>query len=127
MRLQGLSFAPLDLPTARLVLLTDASFASAEGIKSQLVYLPLLIDASGTANVIYFGSNMCQRIARSVMEAEVQALVLGFDYAFYVKDHVDALLGRRLDLEAMNDSRSVFNVIAKDEKTTERRWHIDVL
>lgn len=44
---QGLNFVPLDLDTARLVLLTDTSFANAEGLKSQLGYILLMIDDEG--------------------------------------------------------------------------------
>ena len=123
---QGLHYVPLNLNTARLVLITDASFANAEGLKSQLGYLILMADKNGNCNVLHYGSNKCQRVARSVMAAEIQALTLGFDYAFIVKDLVDEILGRQLRIEAMIDSKTVFNVVAKEGKTTERRLQIDI-
>ena len=124
---QGLNFVKLDIDTIRLVLLTDASFANAEGMKSQLGYLVLMVDGNGNCNIVHYGSNRCQRVARSVMAAELQALVLGFDYAFVIKDLVEEILGRHVKVEVMVDSKTTFNVVAKDGKTTERRLQIDVL
>ena len=124
---QGLNYVPIDLKTARLVLMTDASFANAEGMKSQLGYVIAMVDDKGRCNIIHYGSNKCRRIARSVMAAEVMALVLGYDVAFVVKDLVEEILGREIKLEVMIDSRTVFNVIAKDGQTVEKRLQIDVL
>ena len=124
---QGLDFVALDLKTVRLVLMTDASFANAEGMKSQLGYLILMVDAAGNCNIVHYGSNRCKRVVRSVMAAEVQALVLGFDFSFVVKDLIEELLGREIKLEAMVDSKTVFDVIARDSQTAERRLQIDVL
>ena len=124
---QGLTFVPLNLETMRLVLMTDASFANAQGMKRQLGYLIMLVDDEGNCNIVHYGSNRCKRVARSVMAAEIQALVLGFDYAYVVKDLIEEILGRTIMLDAMVDSKTVFDVIAKDAKTTERRLQIDVI
>lgn len=87
----------------------------------------MMVDDENNCNIVHFGSNKCKRIARSVMAAEVQALVLGFDYAFIVKDLIEEIIGRSIRLEALIDSKTVFNVIAKDGQTAERRLQIDVL
>lgn len=60
------------------------------------------------------------------MAAEVQVLVLGFDYVFLVKDFVKEILGKALESEAFKDSRSVFNAIANNGKAIERHLPIDV-
>ena len=124
---QGLDFIKLNLESARIVLATDASFANTADLKSQLGYFIMLVDDKQRCNVLHYGSNKCQRIARSVMAAEIQALMLGFDYAFYVRDLLEEILGRSFKIEAMIDSKTVFNVVAKDGKTTERRLQIDIL
>lgn len=59
------------------------------------------------------------------MEAEVQELILGFDNAFLVKDLVDEIIGGCMNIEAMLDSKKVFNVVAKDGKT-ELRLQIEM-
>lgn len=62
-----------------------------------------------------------------IMAAGIQALDLGLDYAFLVKDIVNEILGTSIQLKGIIDSKTVLNVVAKDGKTTERRLHIDVL
>lgn len=111
----------------RFVLMTDSPFANAEGLNSQLGYLILVADRKNNCNILYYGSNKCKRIARYVMAAEIQAFVLGFDYAYAVKNFVKEIIGRTIQLEAMIDSKTVFNVIEKDGQTAERRLQIDVL
>lgn len=105
----------------------DAFFANAEKMESQPGYPFQMVDESRALSVIDFGSNKWQLIARSVMAAEVPALVLGLYYAFHVKDRVNELLGRPLEFDSMIDSRSVLNVIAKDGETTQRLLQIFVL
>lgn len=62
-----------------------------------------------------------------MMATEIQDLGLGFDYAFLVKNFIEELLGRKILQEAMLDSKNVFNVVAKDGKTADRRLQIDFL
>ena len=123
----GLTYVKLNMEEIKIVVLTDASFANAEGLKSQLGYLILLVDDTGRCNVLHYGSNRCRRIARSVMAAEIQALILGFDYAYLIKDQLDEILGRDVKIEAVVDSKTTFNVVAKEGKTTERRLQIDIM
>lgn len=124
---QGLNFVPLNLDNVRLVVVTDASFANAPGSKSQLGYIIMMVDDDNNSNIIHYGSNRCSRIARSVMAAELHALTLGFDYAFVIKDLLEDILGRKIKIEALIDSKTVFNVITKEGSTTERRLQIDIL
>lgn len=61
------------------------------------------------------------------MAAEIQALVIGFKYAFMVKELVAKIIGRKIKIEAMPDSKTDFNVVAKYGQTTERRLQIECL
>lgn len=114
------------MKTARIVLLTDASFANTREMKSHLGFLVLMMDNDGGANIIHYGSNWCKRVTRNVMESEIHALVLGFDYAYIIKDMVRDITGMNMPIEAIVDSRTVFDVIEKDGLTTERRLQIDI-
>lgn len=96
-------------------------------MKTQLGYTLFMVDDSGRCNIVHYGRNRCQRFSRSVMDAEVQALVLGFDYSYVVKDLIEELMGRKLRLEALVDRKTLYTVIAKDATTAQRRFHIDVL
>lgn len=124
---QGLSFVPLDLTTMRLLLVTDASFANTDNAKSQLGYVILMVDKRGRSNIVHYVPNKSKRVARSVLAAEMHGLSLGFDYAYTIKTLLEEILKRAVDMEALVGSKTLFNVIAKDAATTERRLQIDAL
>lgn len=49
----------------------------------------MMVDKHENCNIFHYGSNKSKRIARSVMDPEIQKLVLGFDFAYVVKDLVE--------------------------------------
>lgn len=55
------------------------------------------------------------------MDREVHALNLAFDYAFIIHDLLHDILKRSIRIDSYVDSKSVFDIIAKDGCTTERR------
>lgn len=67
-----LRFVCLDLASAKMVHLTDASFSIAKGFKYQLGYTVALVDKIGRAKIVHYGSNRCLPVSRRVMVAEVQ-------------------------------------------------------
>lgn len=95
-------------------------------MRSQLGFLILLCDEKGNCNVLHYGSSKCKRVTRSVMAAEIHALSYGFDCAIITKSIIEELVQRSLPLHAYVDSKTLFNVIAKDASTTEKRLQIDV-
>ena len=122
----GLSFCPLNLDKTKLIIISDAAFGNARGLRSQLGYLILLVDDTGAANIIHYASNRCKRVTRSVLAAEVHGLVLAFDHSFIIQDMIKEILGRTLDVEAYVDSKTLFDVVAKNSNTTEKRLQIDI-
>lgn len=86
-----------------------------------------LADERRKGNVVHYGSSRCHRVTRSVMAAEVHALVLAFDFGYIIRDATEQLLDRRIEMEAFVDSRTLFNVVAKNGSTTERRLQIDIM
>lgn len=95
------------------MLLANTSFANARDYRSQLGYLILKVNCDNNCNIVHFGSNRCKRIARSVMPVELFALVLTFEHAFVIQDLLHDITGRCFPLEALLDSKTVFDVIAK--------------
>ena len=121
----ALNFPKLDVSDLRIVLLSDAAFANAEKCNSQTGFVILLVDKHDTASIVHYGSSKCTRVARSVMAAELLALVFGFDHAFVVQYLVKELLGRLIPIDIYIDSRTAFNCVGKDANTTEKRLQID--
>lgn len=54
------------------------------------------------------------------------ALVHGFDDAYMVREMLEKSLSCEISFEAFVDSRTLFNIIAKDGGAVERRLPIDV-
>ena len=105
---------------------TDSSFGNTADLSSQIGYIVLLVDSTGRANILHYGSKRCRRVTRSVMAAELLSLVTGFDQAYTVRHIMEEILGRKLDLDAYVDSRTTFNCVAKSASTLEKRLQIDV-
>lgn len=109
------------------MLVTDASFANARSLKSQLGYIILMVDDEDNCNVVHYGSNRCRRVVQIVMVAELFALILGFDYALVVRDILEDMTGRVFPIETLVDSKTVFEIVAKQAQTTEKRLKIDAV
>lgn len=60
------------------------------------------------------------------MTSEVYALILGFGNVFAIRDMLEHMLGREVDIEAFQDSKTLFHLIAKKSRTIEWRLQIDV-
>lgn len=63
---------------------------------------------------------------RSVLTSEIHSLVLGFVVAYAIQHTMTEILGRNLYIEAYVDSQSVFEVMAKQQKTVEKRLKSDI-
>lgn len=122
---EALHFVPLDEDSLRVVVVTDAAFANAEGFRSQLGFVILLVDKYNCANIVHYGSLRSPRVTRSVMAAELIALVVGFDHAFWVRKMVSEILGRRAEIMAAVDSKTVFDTVMRLSSTLEKRLQID--
>jgi len=116
----------LDRTSLRVVLFTDASFGNTSDLSSQTGFVIALVDGNDNANIIHYGSKKCRRVTRSVMAAEILALVTGFDHAFIVKHAILELLDISVPIDAFIDSRTTFNCVAKNASTIEKRLQIDV-
>lgn len=125
-RTQVLEFFNINMESAGIFFLTDGYFVNVRDMKSQLVLLILMMDASDKANILHYCSNRCRRVTRSVMTSEIQALAFGFDYYFFIRDMVDYITERELPIEACIDSCSVLKSIEKDGRTTEGSLQIDI-
>ncbi len=120
----GLDFVRLDIDSLYLVAFTDAAFANAPGCRSQLGFVVAAMNTSGAANIVHYGSSRCRRVARSVVRAELLALMEGFDVAFTVKHAMREIHQRDVPLDIFTDSRTVFNIVAKDASSLEKRLQI---
>lgn len=91
----GLKYKPLNMESIRMELINDASFGNDRNFKSQLGYLVLLEQDTGTEHIIHYARNRCKIVKRSVLAAEVHALMLEFDFAYLLRDLTSGTWQRR--------------------------------
>lgn len=65
-------------------------------------------------------------VRKSVLAAELFALVDGFDIEFSTSHQTSQMVGRKVDLVLYNDWQSLYVLSISLAQTTERRLHIDL-
>lgn len=70
---------------------------------------------------------MCDHITRSVMAAEVHAMMHAVDVGMIVEDALNELLNRSREMETFVNRQTIFNVVTKHSNTVDIRLQIDVL
>lgn len=80
-------------------------------MKIQLGHTITMVVDNKNCKIIHYGINKCKMSLRSVMAAKIQAVVLGFDYFFILKDLFEEVICHKMRLEAMIDSTTEFDVV----------------
>jgi hypothetical protein len=111
----------------KLLIFTDASFTNNKDFSSQIGYVVVLADASGTTNILHWSSIKCKRITRSVLASELYAMVHGFDIGASIKATIEKILQIDLPLVLCTDSRSLYDCLVKLGTTQEKRLMINVM
>lgn len=126
--MNGIKFKPILPKDCEVVVCIDAAFAINPDKSSQLGILVLLRDKLTKAvNIIHFASSKSKRVAKSVLAAELFALINGFDVGFSIKESLQRMTGvKKIDLTLMTDSRSLYGLAISLAQTTERRLQIDL-
>ncbi len=117
----------LDQSTLRLVVFTDASFANNKDLSSQIEYVICLADDTH-ANILHWSSIKCKRVTRSVLAAELYAMVHGFDVDSVLKSTLTKMLGLGpIPLILVIDFKSLYDCLVRLEITVEKRLMVDVM
>ncbi|KHJ30833.1 hypothetical protein EV44_g3495 [Erysiphe necator] len=124
---RGLRYVELDKSSIELVVFTDSSFANNKDFSSQIGFVVVLKDKENRANILHWSSTKCKRITRSVLAAELYALVNGFDSATTIKSTLERILCMQLPLIICTDSKSLYDCLVKLGTTREKRLMIDVM
>lgn len=82
----GLKFIRLDVSLVQVIVLSSASFANESGMNRQLAFVVITLASHYRADTVHYGSRKCDRVARSVMAAEVRAVLYAFDHAYIVQE-----------------------------------------
>jgi hypothetical protein len=116
----ALRYPELYKRTLRILAYSDASLQNNSDASSQLVYLILLADTTGLCCVLSFRSFKSKQIARSSMAAETMSFADTFDASYAIKNDLESMLGQRIPLLILTDSRPLFDVLACAKYMTSR-------
>lgn len=115
----GLDLVTVDIASVLMAVLWDETFANAVGMKKHQGLVILLTDEQKQANTAHYGSTRRHRVSWSVVAAAVDVLAHAFDIGFVFQEAINKLFGRRVELEAFADSRTLFNLVANNSCKTE--------
>ena len=121
-----LKFPMLDRSSLRIIGYGDAAFANSFDLTSQLGRIVLLTDDSNAVVPISFKSYKSRRVTRSVLAAEVVAFADLFDDAYALRSQVEQATGCEVPMHLMTDSKSLFDIISKVSRTSEKRVMLDI-
>ncbi|KAK6211233.1 hypothetical protein QIS74_10497 [Colletotrichum tabaci] len=136
---RGLTFMPVNLPTAKLFVFVDGSFANNVDFTSQLGFIIVLANEKQadddtftiTGNIVHFSSTKSKRVTRSVLASEVYGMVAGVDMAYAISTTL-RMITDRLSLPPIptivcTDSYSLYECLVKLGTTKEKRLMIDIM
>ena len=118
---------PVHLPTLRLAVFTDSSFANNLDMSSQIGFVIVIFDQDNKANIVHWASVKCKRVTRSVLAAKLYAMSLGFDYVVAIKSTIQLILNRPIALTLYIDSKSLYECLVRLGSTTEKRLIVDIM
>jgi hypothetical protein len=124
---RGLRFIRLNRNQLKLMIFTDAAFANAFDLYSQIDYVICLTNDDVNVNLIHWSSIKCKRVIRSVLAAELYAMINGFDVEAIIKSIIERMLHISLPLILLTDSKSLFDCLIKLDTTSEKRLMIDLM
>ena len=119
-------YPKLDRKTLQIRIYADSSHPNNKDLITQLGFIVCLSDAKDNVAIISYRSYKYRRIIRSALASECHAFADAFDYLYLVKYDLEQLLQQRITIQMFTDSKSLFGVIIRASKNSERRLIIDI-
>ena len=86
----------------------------------------LMVDDSKVAVPVLFESYKSRWVTRSVLSAEVIAFADLFYDAYALRTQLEKAVSRAVPMHLMTDSKSLFDIISKGSRTSEKRIMLDI-
>lgn len=112
----SLELVKLNIALVCVVVLSDASFVNDFGKETQLRFSALFGAGQKRATIVRYGSIRCRRISRSVVLAEIQALVSVLGSGYIVGKALEALMDWYAEFEKLVDSYMMFNIFENEKQ-----------
>lgn len=105
---------------------TNGSFADNADLSTQTGFIVLLCYKNGRCNILHCNTHNPCRVERSVLGGEIFAFSDRMDFALNVKSDLERILDCKLQFSMFTESKSLFDLIAKNMTSTEKRLMVDV-
>ncbi len=125
-QIRDLKYVRLNQTSLRLVIFIDSSFANNSDLFSQIDYVICLADAIH-ANILHWSSIKCKRVTRSVLAAELFAMIHDFDVESVLKSTLIKMLDVIVFLILATNSKFLYHCLIRLSIIVEKRLMIDVM
>ena len=122
----SLRIPKLNKDTLRVIGFADSSFANNADLSTQLGHVCFIGDDKGSVVPISFKSYKSRRVTRSAIAGEVISFSDLFDVAAVLSAELEGMLGYKVPVQLLTDSMSLFDVISKGSRTSEKRMMLDI-
>ncbi|POS83044.1 hypothetical protein EPUL_005361 [Erysiphe pulchra] len=133
-----LNYIALDLPTMKIYVFIDGSFANTKDLSSQLVYFIVIANEALQedrftikGNLIHWSSTKSKRVTHSVLLSEILAIVLGVDLGLAIGSTLNTTTQRislpRIPLVVCTDYNSLYDYFVKLGSTSEKCLMVDIM
>ena len=106
---------------------TDASFANNADNTSQIGFVIIITDNSGSANIVYWSSIKYKRVTRSVLAFKLYTMAHRFNHGAVLKSIIKKILQVELLLIFYTDSKSLYKCLVKLGSTQEKRLMVNLI
>jgi hypothetical protein len=126
-KIRKLKYVTLDQFILRLVIFIDVFFANNRDLLSQIEYVICLIDASNTTNILHWSSVKCKKVTRSVLAAELYAMIYDFDVDLMLKSILTKMFDVLISLILVTNSKSLYDCLVRLDIIVEKSLIINVI
>lgn len=121
-----LKVSKLDAPSLKMVVFSGTTLSNNYYLSSKLGYIIFLGDRSDTVVPLIFRCYKARKITRSAMTGEVIAFSDMYDYSIALLQDLAKLMGVSIAFQLLTDSKSLFEVIWKGARTSEKCLMLDI-
>ena len=119
-RIPKINYNPL-----RIKAYCDAAFTNNADLSSQPGRIAFLTDGNHNSIPVSYKSYKSRRVGCSILSAEVIAFADLFDDAFAIRKQLEFVLRQSIPVHILTDVKSLFNIISRGSRTSEKRNMLD--
>ena len=124
----SIKFPPLDLPSVKISVFCDASYANLYNGSSQGGFIVFLSDKTSLCAPISWASRKLRRVVKSTLAAETLAATEAVDSAFMISKILCEILDEKSNREIVvhTDNKSLYDTVRTSNVAADKRLRVDI-